>query len=85
MNAQPSALKLALTLKVHKLRGGHTIPQNEVEHLDVRHRSPPDVLNFLPNCEQIVIDKDRERSSCQAYLNNQQGEMTVKALNSPEI
>jgi hypothetical protein len=59
MNAQPSARKYALTLEVHNLCEGYTIPQNKVDYLDARHRSSPDVFNLILGREQIVIDEDR--------------------------
>lgn len=47
------------TLEIDKLCDKYTIPQDDVEHLDIRYRSSPNVPYFISKCEQIVIHQDR--------------------------
>jgi hypothetical protein len=47
------------TLEIDNLCDKYTIPQDDVEHLDTRYRSSPNVLYFISKCEQIVIHQDR--------------------------
>ena len=42
-------------MEIDKLCDKYTIPQDDVEHLDIRYRSSPDVPYFISKREKVVI------------------------------
>lgn len=46
-------------MEVDELRESHTVPQDDVEHLDARYRPPPDVPYFVSERKKMIIYDDR--------------------------
>jgi len=70
-------------LEVDSLCDGYTVPQNEVEHLDVRDGPSPYVPYFISECEQKVIYEHRKSHSYRKHLRTLEENGMNK--NSPEI